>query len=102
MRYKTEIDEKNGYIFKQYYGNFQKIKYDVKKDDYYVTFHGDKYYFNNCLRTGAPDQWNGLDIVGSWQEGYSVYLLVADGDISESERAKVVYCPPASYYRAGA
>lgn len=99
MRYKTEIDEKNCLIFKQYYGNFQKIKYDVRKDDYYVTFHGDKYYFNNCLRTGAPDKWDGLDIVGTWQEGYCVYLLVADGDISVSERAKVVYCPPASYYR---
>ena len=101
MRFKTEIDEKNGYIFYQYYGNFQKIKYDVKKDDYFVTFHGERFYFNNCLRSGAPDQWNNCDIVGSWQEGYCVYLLVADGDISESERAKVVYCPPARHWRAG-
>ena len=67
MRYKTEIDEKNRLIFKQYYGNFQKIKYDVKKDDYYVTFQGDRYYFNNCLRTSVPDKWNGYDIVGTWQ-----------------------------------
>ena len=99
MRYKR-VKEGN-YIFKHYQGNFQKLKYDSKKEDYFLTFHGRKFYLNEGYRGSSifqeeysKDQY----IIGNWQEGYCVYLLVSDGDISETERGKIVYCPPASEY----
>lgn len=92
---RLRVRKEDNYTYKEYYGNFQKIKYDDKKEDYYVTFNKERFYFNDCLRSIVPDKWNNYDVVGTWQEGYCCYLLVADGDISVTERAKVVYCPPA-------
>jgi hypothetical protein len=96
----------NGYEFKCYYGNFQKLKYDSKKEDYYVTYEGEKYYLNECIRTGAPWTENDrrhdkeFNVMGSWQEGYTVYELQCKDttDFCEDSPVRVVYCPPSSHY----
>ena len=102
MRVRTYIN--NGYTFKEYSGNFQKIKYDAKKDDYFLTYEGRKFYFNDCLRTGTP--WTAGQpeddkfLVGTWQEGYCVYKLICKDEaihFSDSSLCKIVYCPPAVY-----
>ena len=95
----------HNYEFKCYYGNFQKAKYDYKKEDYFVTFQGDRYYFNDCIRTGTP--WTSenkkheqeFNVVGTWQEGYCIYeLQCEDQECSDDSRFRVVYCPPSSCY----
>ena len=99
----------NGYEFKCYYGNFQKLKYDCKKDDYFVTYEGEKYYLNECIRTGTP--WTEEDrkhireynVIGTWQEGYTVYELQCKDDtrdFTEDSLVRVVYCPPSMNYIA--
>lgn len=103
-RFYSYID--NGYEFKCYYGNFQKLKYDNKKDDYYVTFEGEKYFLNNCIRTNTP--WTEgnkkhnkeYNVIGTWQEGYTVYELQCKDitDFCEDSLVRVVYCPPSSRY----
>ena len=92
MRIKTYT--RNNYIFKEYSGNYQKIKYDRKKDDYFLTFNKQKFYFNDCIRTDTPEDKN---LIGTWQEGCSVYLLISKDDkinFSDSSLCKIVYCPP--------
>ena len=94
MRIKTYT--RNNYIFKEYSGNYQKIKYDRKKDDYFLTFNKQKFYFNDCIRTDTPEDKN---LIGTWQEGCSVYLLISKDDkinFSDSSLCKIVYCPPAA------
>lgn len=100
MRIKTYTC--NNYIFKEYSGNYQKIKYDYKKDDYFLTFNKQKFYFNDCIRTGTP--WTSAEdpddknLIGTWQEGYSVYKLISKDEkinFSDSSLCKIVYCPPA-------
>ena len=96
----------NGYEFKCYYGNFQKLKYDYKKEDYYVTFEGEKYYLNECIKTGTPWTENDrrhdkeFNVIGSWQSGYTVYELQCKDttDFCEDSPVRVVYCPPSSHY----
>lgn len=95
-----------GYEFKCYYGNFQKLKYDIKKEDYYLTFYGERFYLNNCIRTGTP--WTPEDkkhnkeynVIGTWQEGYTVYELQTKDtcDFCDDSLVRVVYCPPSSQY----
>lgn len=103
MRQYKYID--NNYEFTCYYGNFQKIKYDDKKEDYYLTFNGDRFYFNDCIKTGTP--WTGkkseheksFNVVGTWQEGYCIYeLQCEDSELTDSSRCRIVYCPPSSHY----
>ena len=95
-----------GYEFTCYYGNFQRMKYDDKKDDYFVTYEGEKYYLNNCIRTGI--MWTSSDrkhekeyqVIGTWQEGYVVYeLQCKDMTAFDSDSlVRVVYCPPSNRY----
>lgn len=101
MRIKTYT--RNNYTFKEYSGNFQKIKYDSKKEDYFLTFKKQKFYFSDCISTGTP--WNSAEVVedknliGTWQEGRGVYKLISKDDkinFSDSSLCKIVYCPPAS------
>ena len=101
MIIKTYI--RNNYTFKEYSGNFQKIKYDAKKEDYFLTFNKQKFYFNDCLRIGTP--WTSAEavedknLIGIWQEGCSIYKLISKDDrfnFSDSSLCKIVYCPPAS------
>ena len=101
MRIKTYT--RNNYTFKEYSGNFQKIKYDRKKDDYFLTFNKQKFYFNDCIRTDTP--WTSAEatedknLIGTWQEGCCVYLLISKDDkinFSDSSLCKIVYCPPAT------
>lgn len=94
--------KQNEYTFKEYAGNFQKIKYDVKKNDYFVTYNRRKFYFSGCLRVGTPwtpsEEKKDKNLIGTWQEGYCVYKLVSEDireDFSDTSRCKVVYCPPA-------
>ena len=47
MRIKTYT--RNNYTFKEHSGNFQKIKYDAKKEDYFLTFNKQRFYFNDCI-----------------------------------------------------
>ena len=92
MRIKTYT--RNNYLFKEYSGNYQKIKYDRKKDDYFLTFNKQKFYFSDCIRTDTEDK----NLIGTWQEGCSVYLLISKDDkinFSDSSLCKIVYCPPA-------
>lgn len=100
MRIKTYT--RDNYTFKEYPGNFQKIKYDDKKEDYFLTFNKQKFYFNDCIRTGTP--WTGSEypeeknLIGTWQEGYCIYKLISKDDreiFSDSSLCKIVYCPPA-------
>ena len=94
MRIKTYT--RNNYIFKEYSGNYQKIKYDSKKDDYFLTFNKKKFYFNDCSSVEDTEDQN---VIGTWQEGCSVYLLISKDDkinFSDSSLCKIVYCPPAT------
>ena len=100
MRIKTYT--RNNYIFKEYSGNYQKIKYDCKKDDYFLTFDKRKFYLNDCISTGIP--WTSAEdpedknLIGTWQEGNSVYKLISKDariNFSDSSLCKIVYCPPA-------
>ena len=94
MRIKTYT--RNNYIFKEYSGNYQKIKYDSKKDDYFITYKNQKFYFNDCIRTDTPEDKN---VIGTWQDGCSVYLLKSKDDkinFTDSSLCKIVYCPPAT------
>ena len=100
MRIKTYT--RDNYIFKEYSGNYQKIKYDCKKEDYFLTFNKQKFYFNDCIRTGTP--WTSAEypedknLIGTWQEGYSVYKLISKDspeNFSDDSLCKIVYCPPA-------
>lgn len=93
MRIRTY--ERNGYTFKEYSGNFQKIKYDARKKDYFLTYYGTRFYFNDCIRTCTP--WTDKNLIGTWQEGYCVYKLIAQDtdDFCESTKCKIVYCPSA-------
>ena len=101
MRIKTYT--RNNYIFKEYSGNYQKIKYDSKKDDYFLTYNKQKFYLNDCIRTDTP--WTSAEttedknLIGTWQEGCSVYKLISKDDkinFSDSSLCKIVYCPPAT------
>ena len=103
MRIKTYT--RNNYSFKEYSGHFQKIKYDVKKEDYFLTFNKHKFYFSNCncinprctdTNVEAVEDKN---LIGTWQEGRSVYKLISKDDtinFSESSLCKIVYCPPST------
>lgn len=100
MRIKTYT--RNNYIFKEYSGNYQKIKYDCKKDDYFLTFNKRKFYFNDCIRIGTlstrAEDTEDKNLIGTWQEGRSVYKLVSKEEkinFSDSSLCKIVYCPPA-------
>ena len=97
MRIKTYT--RNNYTFKEYSGNFQKIKYDVKKEDYFLTFNKQKFYFSNCIITDPRSRAEDKNLIGTWQEGRSVYKLISKDDkinFSDSSLCKIVYCPPAS------
>lgn len=92
---RVKIKEENGYTFKEYQGNFQNVKYDTKKNDYYLTFGKRRFYFNDASKSCYMDEYEkDKPIIGVIMEGYSSYLIVADGDISLTERAKIVFCPP--------
>ena len=100
MRIKTYT--RDNYTFKEYSGNFQKIKYDDKKEDYFLTFNKQKFYFNDCIRTGTP--WTSAEapedknLIGTWQEGYCIYKLISKDSpeiFSDDSLCKIVYCPPA-------
>ena len=100
MRIKTYT--RDNYIFKEYSGNYQKIKYDYKKEDYFLTFNKRKFYFNDCIRTGTP--WTSAEapedknLIGTWQEGYCIYKLISKDSpeiFSDDSLCKIVYCPPA-------
>lgn len=98
MRIKTYT--RNNYTFKEYSGNFQKIKYDAKKEDYFLTFRKQRFYLNDCIITSP--WWTSAEdknLIGTWQEGYSIYKLISKDDkinFSDSSQCKIVYCPPAS------
>lgn len=89
-----------GYIFKQYFGRWQKLKYDSKKDDYYVTYNRERFYLNNCFRQelfSSDSVDRNKNIVGNWQEGYCVYLLQCKDDVQYFDvdsKVRVIYCPP--------
>ena len=100
MRIKTYT--RDAYTFKEYSGNYQKIKYDNKKDDYFITFNKQKFYFNDCFR--ACTTWTNTEdaedknLIGTWQEGCCIYKLISKDDrvnFSDSSLCKIVYCPPA-------
>ena len=103
-RFYSYVD--NGYEFNCYYGNFQKLKYDCKKEDYYVTFEGERFYLNECIRTGT--MWTSdnkkhdkeFNVIGTWQEGYTVYELQCKDitDFCDDSPVRVVYCPPSNHY----
>lgn len=113
-KFYTRID--NDYEFKCFYGNFQKLKYDSKKDDYYVTLWGDRYYLNDCLRNNGvyyhtncigqtiehenKNNAREYEVIGTWQEGYTVYELQCKDttDFCEDSLVRVVYCPPSNQY----
>lgn len=99
MRIKTYT--RSNYIFKEYSGNFQKIKYDAKKEDYFLTFNKQKFYFNDCIRTDtlwtSAEDTEDKNLIGTWQEGHSVYKLISKDEkinFSDSSLCKIVYCPP--------
>lgn len=98
MRIKTYT--RNNYNFKEYSGNFQKIKYDAKKEDYFLTFNKQRFYFSDCISTGTS--WTSAEdknLIGTWQEGCSVYKLISKDEkinFSNSSLCKIVYCPPTS------
>ena len=97
MRIKTYT--RNNYIFKEYSGNYQKIKYDRKKDDYFITYKNQKFYFNDCIPWTSSEATEDKNVIGTWQEGYSVYLLKSKDDkinFTDSSLCKIVYCPPAT------
>ena len=100
MRIKTYV--RNNYIFTEYSGNYQKIKFDTKKEDYFLTFNKQKFYFSDCISAGTL--WNSTEVtedknlIGTWQEGHSVYKLISKDEkinFSDSSLCKIVYCPPA-------
>lgn len=99
MRIKTYT--RNNYTFKEYSGNFQKIKYDAKKDDYFLTFNKQKFYFNDCFMIctpwTSPEETEDKNLIGTWQKGSSVYKLISKDErnhFSDSSLCKIVYCPP--------
>ena len=101
MRIKTYT--RNNYTFKEYSGNFQKIKYDAKKEDYFLTFNKQKFYLSDCSSISTPwasaEAVEDKNLIGTWQEGRSVYKLISKDDkinFSDSSLCKIVYCPPAS------
>lgn len=83
-------------IYKYYPGNWQKIKSNMKNDDFYVTYQGKKFYFKDFLRVEPTKQEKEclkLDesfYVGSVaNSAFCAYLLIIDCD---NEKAKIVYC----------
>lgn len=103
-RFYTYID--NGYQFKCYFGNWQKLKYDSKKQDYFLTYYGRRFYTSECINKNNP-YWSVKDahdvkynVIGTWQEGYSVYELQTkdDSEFYDDSICRIVYCPPSSNY----
>ena len=86
---------------KEYSGHYQKIKYDNKKEDYFLTFNKRKFYFNDCILIKtlwtSSEATEDKNLIGTWQEGYCVYKLMSKDDritFSDSSLCKIVYCPP--------
>lgn len=97
---RCKLYKENGYIFKEYSGNFQELKYDSNKDDYFLTYQKERFYLNDCLRVNYlytdVEPARDKNLIGTWQEGYYVYKLIAENErYCESSKFKIVYCPPA-------